>query len=59
MKHWKVTFEVYRDAGNELKTIDVEAGTKKLAATRAMIAINKIEGYGDLFKKIQNIEEVI
>ena len=59
MKRWKVTFEVYRDLGHELKTINVEAGTKKLAATRAMISINKIEGYSELFKKIQNIEEVI
>ena len=59
MKHWRVTFEVYRETGHELKTIDVEAGTKKLAATRAMISINKIDGYSELFKKIHNIEEVI
>lgn len=62
MKHWSVTFEVFLGNsmnGKEFKTIDVEAGTKKLAAIRAMTIINKMEGYENLFKQVKSVEEVI
>ena len=61
MKHWSVTFEVFlgnSKNGKELKVIDVEAGTKKLAAIRAMTLINKMEGYENLFKQVMKVEEV-
>lgn len=57
MKRWKVLFEVYRGTNREIKSVVVEAGTKKLAITRAMMAINKLDGYSDLFKKVYSIEE--
>lgn len=59
MKQWKVVFEIFHGHGQELKEIDVEAGTKKLAAIRAMGLINKIEGYTGLFKQVKSVEEVI
>lgn len=58
MKNWKVTFEIYSDKGHELKSVNVIAGNKKLAMTRAMMEINKLKEYAELFKKVQSIEEV-
>lgn len=62
MKQWKVVFEIFRDnstKGREIKIVGVEAGTKKLAAIRAMSVINKMEGYENLFKQVKSVEEVI
>ena len=59
MKKYRVIFEVFRGGPNpEIKSVDVEAGNKKLALTRGMMEINKLPGYSDLFKKVRNIEEV-
>lgn len=57
MRRWKVLFEVYHGSNREIKSIEVEAGTKKLAMTRAMLEINKLDGYSNLFKKVYSIEE--
>jgi len=63
MKKYKVTFEVFRNSGSdrktERKTIEVEAGNKKLAMTRAMMEIGKIPGYSELYKQVAGIEEVV
>lgn len=59
MKHFKVTFEVHRGSNHkEYKTVTVEAGNKKLATLRGMMAINKLDGYSDLFKNVIKVEEV-
>lgn len=58
MKKWKVVFEVYREAGKEIKDIIIEAGNKKIAMMRAMVEINNLAGYSELFKKVNRIEEV-
>ena len=59
MKTFRVTFEVFMNDGTkEYKPVIVEAGTKKLAAVRAMIEINKIEGYSMLYKNVHSIAEV-
>ncbi len=57
MRKWHVIFEVFKGTNREIKSVDVEAGTKKLAMLRAMSEINKIEGYSDLFKQVYSIEE--
>ena len=57
MKNWKVVFEIFGGKKNETRTINVEAGNKKLAMTRAMMAINKIPELNGLFKKVIRIEE--
>lgn len=60
MRKFNVTFEVFVSAGTKQnKTITVEAGTKKLAALRAMVEINKIDGYSQLYKNVIGIEEVL
>lgn len=60
MRKFNVTFEVFRNNGHkENKTIFVEAGTKKLAALRAMNEINKIGEYSMLYKNVVKIEEVV
>ena len=63
MKKYKVTFEVFRNSGSERKTerkaIEVEAGNKKLAIMRAMMEINKMAGYSELYKQVAGIEEVV
>lgn len=59
MKHFNVTFEIFRGSNHkEYKTVMVEAGNKKLAAIRAMMYINKTDGYSDLFKNVIKVEEV-
>lgn len=59
MKNYRVTFEVFKNDGSkEYRPVVVEAGTKKLAAVRAMIEINKIDGYSTLYKNIHTIVEV-
>ena len=58
MKNWNVTFEVFTNSGKkEYKKIRVVAGTKKLAAIRAMQEINKLEGYPERYKNIIEIME--
>ena len=57
MRKWHVIFEIFKGTNREMKSVDVEAGTKKLAMLRAMSEINKIEGYSDLFKQVYSIEE--
>lgn len=58
MRKFNVTFEVFL-AGNQKtnKTVVVEAGNKKLAALRAMVEINKLDGYSGLYKNVIKIEE--
>jgi len=59
MKHFNVTFEIHRGSNHkEYKTVMVEAGNKKLATIRGMMAINKIDEYSDLFKNVVKVEEV-
>lgn len=57
MRHYIVTFEVFRVDRREYRSVTVEAGTKKLAMLRAMTAINKQPGYAELYKTIKSIEE--
>ena len=57
MKNWRVLFEVFKPGQREIKSVVVEAGNKRIAVTRAMAEINKLEGYSDLFKKVYSIEE--
>lgn len=57
MRKWHVIFEVFKGTNREMKSVDVEAGTKKLAMLRAMSEINKIDGYSNLFKQVYSIEE--
>ena len=57
MRKWHVIFEVFKGTNREMKSVDVEAGTKKLAMLRAMSEINKIDGYSELFKQVYSIEE--
>lgn len=57
MNKYKVVFEVFRDFGKkEIKTVEVEAGNKKLACLRGMSELNKIPGYGDLMKTLKTVE---
>lgn len=59
MKKYRVIFEVFSGGSSpEIKSVEVEAGNKKLALARGMMEINKLPGYSDLFKKVRNIEEV-
>lgn len=59
MKKYKVTFEIHIDRQRKVyKTIEVEAGNKKMASIRAMTETNKDMAYNGLFKNITKIEEV-
>ena len=58
MKKYKVTFEIYRADRREIKSVEVEAGNKKLAVTRAMAELSKQDGYSNLYKKVYALEEV-
>ena len=59
MKNWNVTFEVFTSGGKkEYKKIRVVAGTKKLAAIRAMQEINKLDGYAERYKSVIEVTEV-
>lgn len=59
MRKFNVTFEVFMSTGKKQnKTITIEAGNKKLAALRAMMEINKLEGYSQLYKNVVKVEEV-
>lgn len=59
VKKFKVTFEVFKENGiKEIKHVEVESNTKKLAVLRAMVEISKIEGYGLLYKNVKSVEEV-
>lgn len=57
MRKWHIIFEVFKGTNREMKSVNVEAGTKKLAMLRAMSEINKIDGYSELFKQVYSIEE--
>lgn len=60
MRKFNVTFEIFNANGTKSKnTITIEAGNKKMAALRAMVAINKFDGYSELYKNIIKIEEVV
>ena len=59
MSNYEVIFEVF--TGNSTKPreelkIKAEAGNKKLAVLRAMQAINKMEGYSNLYKNVKKVE---
>jgi hypothetical protein len=59
MRKFNVTFEVFMPTGKKQnKIIVVEAGNKKLAALRAMMEINKLDGYSQLYKNVVKVEEV-
>lgn len=59
MRKFNVTFEVFMSTGKKQnKIIMIEAGTKKLAALRAMTEINKLDGYSQLYKNVVKVEEV-
>ena len=59
MRKFNVTFEVFMSTGKKQnKVIVVEAGNKKLAALRAMMEINKLDGYSQLYKNVVKVEEV-
>lgn len=58
MKKWRVMFEIYRGSNREIKSVEVEAGNKRIALSRALAEINKDKSYADIFKKPYAIEEV-
>lgn len=59
MKHYKVLFKVYHSKNHvETKALTVEAGTKALAAIRAMQELCKDEKYKEKYKTLESVEEV-
>ena len=63
MSKYKVTFELLSDfieikKDVVRKEIIVEAGTKRLAAVRAMAELNSDKSTKDLYKNMMSIEEV-
>lgn len=59
MKKYLVMFEIHIDYNRkEYKEIEVEAGNKRLAISRAMAIISKDERYNGKFKDIKSVEEV-
>lgn len=59
MKKYRVMFEIHIDYNRkEFKEIEVEAGNKRLAISRAMSIISKEERYDGKFKDIKSVEEV-
>lgn len=59
MRKFNVIFEVFMKTGKKQnKAILIEAGNKKLAALRAMMEINKLDGYSQLYKNVVKVEEV-
>lgn len=59
MRKFNVIFEVFDANGNkEMKTVSVEAGSKKIAVLRGMQLINKLAGYSEKYKNVVQIEEV-
>lgn len=62
MKKWRVFFDIYADTiTKKVNTVlvVVEAGTKKLAVTRGILELNKMDEYRDRYKSLKAIEEVI
>ena len=60
MRKFNVTFEIFiTSSRKEYKTITVEAGTKKIAALRAMQEINKLPGYAEKYKAVNSVMEVV
>lgn len=62
MKKWRVFFDIYSDATTKKQntvSVVVEAGTKKLAVTRGILELNKMDEYRDRYKSLEAIEEVI
>lgn len=62
MKKWRVFFDIYADTiTKKVYTVSVvvEAGTKKLAVTRGILELNKMDEYRDRYKSLKAIEEVI
>lgn len=59
MKIFKVIIDVFHSKNDvETKTIQIEAGNKKLASLRALGEISKQKEYMDLFKSVKSVEEV-
>ena len=59
MKNYIVEFEVFSDDGKKsYRTINIEAGNKKIAALRAMSKINKDQSLAQSYKNLLSIREV-
>ena len=59
MKKYIVEFEIFSDDGKKsYKTVNIEAGNKKIAALRAMTEINKDRSVAQLYKNLLSIREV-
>lgn len=59
MRKFDVTFEVFLSNTQKIyRTITIEAGTKKMAALRAMTEINKLNDFSEHYKNVIKIEEV-
>lgn len=62
MKKWRVFFDIYSDTTTKKQNtvaVVVEAGTKKLAVTRSILELNKMDEYRDRYKSLTAIKEVI
>lgn len=57
MKKFVVSFEIHLYNGKKIERIKVEAGSKKLAAIRAISEINKRPEYTNQYKNIIGVEE--
>lgn len=59
MKKYVVEFEIFFGDGKKgYKTVTIEAGSKKIAALRAMTEINKDQSVAQLYKNLLSIREV-
>jgi len=59
MKHYKVLYKIYHSKGHvETKALTVEAGTKALAAIRALKELSMDENYKEKYKTLDRVEEV-
>lgn len=58
MKKFKVTFKVRGDKVNENVSFEVEAGNKRAAVARAMLQMAESNAYSNLYKTLENVEEV-
>lgn len=59
MKKYVVEFEIFFGDGNKgYKTVTIEAGSKKIAALRAMTEINKDQSVAQLYKNLLSVREV-
>lgn len=59
MRKYLVMFEIHVDFNRkEYKSVEVEAGNKRLAIARAMAIISKEEQYSGKFKDVKSVEEI-